>query len=427
MFPGRFDGDAITAFRQGVAFQLKDATSPLIQVLLGLLARTGGGPGPMFLVQLALWGAGLAAFADALTASGRPRVALATAALALCPLLAFDFFDVQKDALLSALLGALIALLARPLLMRRRITRAEGALAAVLALVAMDARHNAFFALIPLALLAWPVRTPSWRALSRTALAGLVALGAAHVTLDALDHGALHAKRTYFGYSLIVFDLAGISARTGLDASEGRAPDFLAASRRCYSPHEWDAFQSGACMPTGLAAHRLMKTWPGRRDLVSVWAREIAAHPRAYLLHRGRHFGCLISVGCRPNAPIMNAGWWPRPWDAPAMRVSTPARVLGKAAETLWRGPLGFGVLWAGVLLAEAGLCAATLRRRFDPAAYVALATALAGLAYLGSFALVGISDQMRYLHPVIFLAVLAGPLSAAAAADVFRSRRDPD
>jgi hypothetical protein len=51
----------------------------------------------------------------------------------------------------------------------------------------------------------------------------------------------------------------------------------------------------------------------------------------------------------------------------------------------------------------------------YAPAPYVAAVLAASGLVYLGSFALVGVADQLRYLHPVMVLAVLAAPLAVAA------------
>jgi hypothetical protein len=416
MFPGRFDGDAIVSYRQGLAFAFADAASVWVKVLLGVLADIAPGPGPMFLLQLVLWIGGLAAFTDALIATGHRITGQAVALLAVAPLLSFDFFDVQKDALLSGLLIVLIAIGARRLLLRTgfSVLGAAGTLLAFL--LALDARHNALFALFPLVFLYWPVRAPKPKALLVRAAGGLCLLAAAHLALDAVNHGPLKAERKHFAFSLMVYDLAGVSARTHEDASRGRLPGFLAQAQRCYSPHEWDAFQGGACQAAGLAARSLMQDPRTRHDLVGVWAGAILRHPIAYASHRASHFGCLLSVGCQRQVQAMSAGWWVRPWDEPNMRVSSSARALGAIAAWMWRGPLGSGALWLLTLVLELAAGAWTLRRGgFRPVPYLAVIVSASGLAYLMSFALVGIADQMRYLHPPIFLGVTALPLALHA------------
>ena len=423
MYPGRFDGDAISAYRQGLNFYFTDATSVWGSVLMGVLADIARGPAPMFLLQLVLWIGGLLAFTDALIAGGHRTTGQAISLLAVTPLLSFDFFDVQKDALLSALLVILLASGTRRLLLRTSFTVIGAATTALVFLLALDTRHNAVFALVPMWFLIWPEPRLQPRRLLASAAAGLAVFAAAHLTLDLVNHGPLKSDRAHFAYSLIVYDLAGISVRTRHDASQGRLAGFLGDASRCYSPHEWDAFQGGACRPAGLAAQALMQNPPAGRDLTFVWAKAIISHPIAYAAHRARHFGCHLGLGCRREVQKMTSGWWPRPWDEPAMRVSAGARAIGAVAVALWESPLGSGALWLGVLAAEAGVSAWLLRRGFKPLPYLALVLAAAGFAYFMSYAVVGIADQMRYLHPVIFLAVLAGPLAVSGLIARWRDR----
>jgi hypothetical protein len=416
MYPGRFDGDSITAYQRALGFRFVDATSVWVAVLFRALAELARGPGPMFLLQLLVWVGGLAAFTDALIASGGRATGQAISLLAVSPLLSFDFFDVQKDAFLSGLLIVLIAMGGRRLLLGTRFTLASAIAPLFVFLLALDTRHNGVFALFPLWFLFWPVRSPRLRPLLVSAAAGLAVFAAAHLALDVINHGPLRAERKHFAYSLVLYDLAGISARTHSDASEGRVPGLLAATERCYSPHAWDPFSFGACRPTGRAAQALMMRPQSRVDLVSAWARAIVAYPIAYAAHRARHFGCLLSVGCQRQVQLMSAGWWIRPWDEPNMRVAAAARLLGGVAVPMWQSPLGAGSLWLLVLLLEVGAAAWALGGRgFRPIPYLALLVSGSGLAYLLSFALVGIADEMRYLHPIIFLALVALPLTAAS------------
>ncbi|MDB5446191.1 MAG: hypothetical protein JWQ97_1508, partial [Phenylobacterium sp.] len=207
MYPGRFDGDAISAYRQGLNFYFTDATSVWGSVLLGVLADIARGPAPMFLLQLLLWTGGLLAFTDALIAAGHRTTGQAISLLAVTPLLSFDFFDVQKDALLSALLVILLAIGTRRLLLRTSFTLIGAAATAFVFLLTLDTRHNAVFAVFPMWFLIWPEPRLQPSRLLASAAAGLAVFAAAHLTLDLVNHGPLKSDRAHFAYSLVVYDL----------------------------------------------------------------------------------------------------------------------------------------------------------------------------------------------------------------------------
>ncbi len=412
MFPGRFDGDSIGQYEQGLAFAFDDSHSVMNAAMLGILSDIAKGPGPMFVLQLGLWTLGLFVFTDALIVSGYSATGQAISILALSPLLTFDFFDVQKDALFSGLLAVLLGIGVRILFRPLSITVIEGFAAFCLLVFALDTRQNGFFALIPLWLLAWPIYQLKARAILASAGVGLVVFASAVCAIYWIDDTVLNTNRSHLVYSLILLDLAGISARTGQDASGGLFPEFRTNVAKCYTPCRWDAFISGECRPVGLAAQQLMASARTRNELISQWGREIVLHPIAYLKHRLRNFGCLIRLGCY-DVLDMSSGWGRRPWDEADMRVTTAARVIGAMGWNLWRGPFGSGALWMLVLLIELGVSARLLwRRGFEPISYLTFALASAGLCYTLSFAIVSMSDQLRYLHPVFFLAIIGAPLT---------------
>src|SRR4051812_17540890 len=66
LFPGRFDGDSVSQHMMGVTFQFHDWHSPLMSAFLGFLSDLAPGPGPMFVVQLVVWIAGLLILTDTL-------------------------------------------------------------------------------------------------------------------------------------------------------------------------------------------------------------------------------------------------------------------------------------------------------------------------------------------------------------------------
>jgi len=424
MFPGRFSGDEISQYRQGLNTHFTDATSVWTSALLGMLADVAPGPGPMFLVQLLVWMVGVWGLSDALILSGRTAAGQAISVLCAAPLLTFGFFDVQKDAWLTALLALLAAAGARRILLGARTTLLSGAGLALAFLFALDSRHNALFALMPLALLFWPPASLRLRPLLTTLVIASAVVLAGRTVLNRVNHGPLKADQAHFAYSLMVYDLAGITVRAGEDASRGLFPAFVDQARRCYSIHEWDGFQGGACQSTGLAAQQLMTSAEGRRALAKAWAAGAARHPVAYLTHRARHFGCHLGLGCARVHQVLSAGWLPRPWDEPQMRLTGSARILGTLAAWLWSGPLGSGLLWLGLLSLEALTGALTLRREGrDPTALLTLAVGASGLVYLAAFAVVSIADQMRYLLPVIFLGLVGIPLAIGTLARSWKGR----
>jgi hypothetical protein len=415
MFPGRFDGDSIGQYHQGLSFGFDDSHSVLNALMLGLLSDIAKGPGPMFVMQLALWIGGLLIFTDTLIAADYPVAGQLISILALTPLLSFDFFDIQKDTLFSGLLAVLLGLATRTLFRRLAITPIGAITTFCLLIFTLDTRPNAIFALVPLWLLVWPIYRVNARALLISAAVGLVIFISAFSSISLINNDILKTNQSHQIYSLIIFDLAGISARTGQDASHGLLPDFQANVATCYTAREWDAFLGGPCSAVGLAAQKLVHDDAARSALMSRWLKEIALHPIAYLAHRARNFDCLIRVGCY-DVSDMSAGFGHRPWDEPDMRITVAVRVIAAIGWNLWRGPFGYGILWIAVLTAEFSVSAFLLRRRgFQPIPYLNMILAAAGLGYVLSFAIAGVADQLRYLHPVFFLAIIGIPLAAAS------------
>src|SRR4051794_20242119 len=89
LYPGRFDGDSIGQYQQGLNWSFNDAHSAMKAALLGVLSDIEKGPGPMFVLQLFLWIGEVLLFTDALIAAGHRMAGTATAVLAMTPLLSF--------------------------------------------------------------------------------------------------------------------------------------------------------------------------------------------------------------------------------------------------------------------------------------------------------------------------------------------------
>ncbi len=422
LFPGRFNGDSIGQYQTGLAFTgFYDAHSVLDAVLIGVLSDFGKGPGPVFILQLVLYCGGLLVFTDALIEAGHPIAGQLVSLLALSPPLSFDYFEVQSDALLSSLLLVLAAFCVRVYLKLGRLSLIGGFAGLCVLVLALDTRLNALFVLLPLCLIARPVPTLKLRTLVISLAVGLVVLGSASAVRSWITGPVLKAGRSHLVYALIIYDLAGITARVGRDASEGMLPDFPANVARCYTPHQWDAFQGGIgpgnCLQVAQRAQQLVADRRTRAALTRLWLSEIAKHPLAYAAHRARSFGCLVRLGCY-DVEDMSPGFGRRPWDPPEARLTVSARALAALAHVLWAGPLGYGVLWIAVLAAELAAATCLLRRASGEFAFLGAVLAGAGLLYLSSFAVFGVADELRYLHPVILLALVTAPITASALAE---------
>ncbi len=148
MFPGRFDGDAIGQYRKAWRSVQRHPFGHGCGVARDAVGHRPG-PGTDVRAPACLFVAGLFILSDSLIATGRLIAGQAVSVLALAPLLSFDFFDVQKDALLSGLLAVLIGVGARGLLRGSRATLIGLLPTACILLLALDTRQNAIFALAP--------------------------------------------------------------------------------------------------------------------------------------------------------------------------------------------------------------------------------------------------------------------------------------
>jgi hypothetical protein len=414
LFPGRFDPDSASQYSMGVAFQFEDWHSPLMSVALGFLSEFGSGPGPMFVAQLVIWIAGVALLTDALIASGHTICGQVISLISVMPLVSYKFLEVQKDSLFTALVSLLIGLAARHLLREPPLLLSLVGSFALFAF-ALDVRTNGVFLLAGLLFLYAPVWSRSLKSFGANLALGAAILGGALYVIRWVDYDVLKASRTYSLYSLIVFDLAGISWHSHIDASAGLLPDFESAAARCYAPTGPDAFLWGNCdIRQGLDA--LMRTDAVR--LERRWIAAIAMHPVSYLEHRGAHFKCYARIGC--------SNWrWPMTPPLDARRQGdtdpTPPRIthVGRFIEVLAMKSYDSPMLNGGVLIflfvGEIVLMRALLRSGFEPLAYVALILAASALTYELAFLVIGVSAVERYAHVVVFIAGLTVPLSVAA------------
>jgi hypothetical protein len=331
---------------------------------------------------------------------------------------------VIKDVLLVGLLLAALACLQRS----GTSPRPARWLAATAFLFALSLviRPTNFVMMAVLAVAIVPLAWRTWQ--GRAAALGL-AFAALLMTLpiSALFNAyATNARKDHAEIQLILFDLAGISARTGRDML-GELPGWPAGlpdPRLCYTPSEAAIIAPWSpCRGYAEAGRTVYST--GRRRVIEWWLRSIAADPLAYLSHR-----LDIRAICWIRSALREDTRSTRPPRGPAGRylyaLNQPGAAERLEAQTQGRIPSGRFLTWHGNAAARglAGLTNLIVGFRGTPVAALLISLLLLGWTWVrhwrgrplppltvpaaaslaaGNFlmhALAGVASQERYLIP---------------------------
>lgn len=412
-YPGRLNGDSLYTLigttKPGLVNNWHSATLGWLWDLPGPLL---GQPTAALARQAALFGA-FAGFLPRRSADSRSRAALA-GELLLRFVLAGAAGYIGKDAVI------LLALLIMVQLLRSGFRRATLLpLVAVVTLFLLVKVPNFLVIVAAIALVA-----PFFaRSAARYAalVVGALVIGALAIPLNrTIDARVFGAKDLHPDKQLVLFDLAGISVRTG-DNAFAKVPGWPTAKLKppsqCYVPWMWDSFAHWApCGGYATAYDPLDAALKGR------WIREIASHPLAYAQHRWAYVSYLmtsrdhdtwgldgqaINDATSPAAlKEMRAGmtdmaanrpiglWHPSP-------LTEPVRWLERV---LFRFP---NVQWAG-LIACLSILVFSWMRRADGIRLGAIVAAALGVGNFAMLAVFGVADPGRYMLPTVALAYLA-------------------
>ena len=373
------------------------------------------GPGPVFLIQLALLWSGLALIARALDCGIVVRIAfmlVSASAPVVFVLLAHVWSDVMLMATLVFAVGALL---------RWRDARVSGWLTAFwLALIfAMTLRHNVLPAAAPLVAYAgWLHRdsrflAPRYR--HAWLIAGVVALC---LSLQALAMLSAHsAQRRYTLWpGTGMWDLVAISLAVDevlLPPAARKSELTLGDLREAYVP--WSNVPVFTATKGRVIGPFFALDDTTATTLRTSWVDAVTAHPGAYLAHRWRLTTALF--GSKPRE-------WPHELvyvdeeqsfrDNPPVAPNRSAlhrvciRLIEAVRDTAVLAPwpyLAFGV--AALALAW--------RRRARANAQAALAVLASGLAYAAPLPLIAPSAELRYLGWTCLAAVIGAALALAA------------
>jgi hypothetical protein len=397
-WPGLVTYDSIRQYDQALSGEFDDWHPPMMEWLWRGFLQVWPSPAPMLLLQLSLYGLGLWGLIVWAHRSERPGLAVAIGASALLPLPAALMGEVLKDCLMAASLTAAGSLVLLSLTKQRRALRIA---AAALVVFAATLRFNAFLAGVPLLLAAaGPRFTRSWKRLAMAAtLASALTLSAMPVA-----NGLLGASPSDVNLSLVIFDLAGITAHSGQDAFPPLGkPDTVKIVTRCYSPIKWDSFSWWVEPLCPISFDNVRPIFHQRNiEPYGYLARQILTHPLAYAKHRMAHW----NIGTRFLVSDII--------DRPVQRVSAPndwgfvdskgafLDSIDRVAMTIGAGPLGWPccylALACGLLLVSGRLPSALAIRMF------AGSSLLYGLGY----AVFGVASELRYYLWTMIATVLA-------------------
>jgi hypothetical protein len=416
-YPGRLNQDSlysvITMTSRG---ELGNWHSPTLGWLWSLPGPFLGQPAGALLVQSLLLGL-YAGFLPQVPATARGRLTLALELLFRF-ILAGSFGYIGKD--IVALAAMLIAIQVIRHTLCAGLTYAHlGALAALITLVLLIKAPNFLTFVLCLALIL-PFFRPSARFYTAL-IAVALAFGVLAVPLNRLvDRSLFNAKDLHPDKQLVIFDLAGISTRTGTNAF-AKVPGWPIATLppigTCFMPNMWDSFAPwGPCSAYSAAYDRL------DAPLTRQWVTEILSHPFAYAQHRLTYSGYLLRS--RDHAS------WGISGDtvndaASAMSMAEThemmARLKANRPVQLWRARtaaepfkwlethlLRYPKIQSVALIGSLALLLLCWMRRRDGIRLGVIVPTSLGIANFGMLIIFGVADPVRYLLPTICLFYVA-------------------
>ena len=397
-WPGVAMYDTVSQYDQVLSGDVTDWHPPIMVRLWQLLHPLGPGTAPMFVLQVGLYALGFGLMVAAVVRINRPWAGIATAILALSPLLFGWQMVVLKDTQMQGALVAAFGIVAFHRLGGRQVPAALAGVAAVLIIYATLVRANAVFVTVPLGLML--LRRPMAMGPRAATAAGLVAgLLALSPTINDRLFGASHSA---VARSQPLFDLAAIAVATPDTPSPFTPSERVQiVARHCVKAFFWDPLgDPSACAPvTARLNHESDKT------LYLALVSAAATHPLAYAEHRFRHWNSterwLVSPGLTDAGPPDEAEPNELGLKSPPSSV-VPAWQSVAAVEAA--SPLGWPIVWTVLGLV---LLPAAWRQRGSEAGALALALLVSALLLEASFLAISIASDLRYhLWPMTAVAL---------------------
>ena len=390
-WPGVMIDDARWQYQQAVDNSYEDWHPPLMAWIWRRMAFVVPGPAPMLLLQLLLYWGGIGLIAWWAYRRGERGLAIAIACAGWLPAPLALSGTVLKDVLMAGfLLCAAGLLLCRPFAQGIRRGAAFTVGSVFCLFVAAALRLNAVFACVPLLVAALPPQFTRTRV--RVVMSGVVG-AAAFLATGPVVSRLVHAEDSKVNLSLMIFDLGGITERSGVN----QFPDFgvrdtVRVNHQCYDPNQWDSYSEWAKRPCPLGFDRFdALVDEGDVSVTRLWLSAIATHPLAYAEHRLDHFNRSTSFLVRTNpVPAAWAQSAQNPWGFQVRQNSMLASV-DAYADGFGATPLGWPIF--SISLALAVLIASFATKTSMAVRAIAASAFLYGMSYL----VVGVAVGLRY------------------------------
>jgi hypothetical protein len=373
------------------------------------------GPGPIFLIQLALFWSATLSMALALHARLLWRVTFLMVAAG-APVCFVMFSHVWSDVAMMAALAAATAALLR---YRDRARWPWLAAASLLLLWSLTLRHNALPAVLPLLAYAgylWNLQQSGNPAFSSCARLAACASAAAILLLAGMALDRDVDRRIDALPTLSLWDLAAISLKTGsiLLPPDTHGPGLTLDDLR----QAFEAYSNVSLFTQTRAGIRepfLDPADPLNAEIRAAWFSAMFDHPQAYFSHRWRLTRALFGT---------HRSEWPRElvyFDGETAYKTNPAVSPNTtAAHGFWMRAFEAGrstlalAAWPYLVLALiAGVVA--WRRRHAADAKAALSVLASGLLYAAPLPLIAPSAELRYLGWTCLSALLGAALAFTA------------
>ena len=410
-WPGMMTWDSIRQYDQALSGEFDDWHPPAMEWLWRRFLPVVQGPPPMLLIQLGLYWGGVAAMIVSIIGQRRRRLAVMIAAGAMMPLFVVLMATIIKDSLMASLLVMASAIL---IAVPARGGWGWRVVALVLIVAAATLRFNALPACLPLAVALLPA---GWRATPARFLGATIACALVIAAALPLANRAVGAESSGVGLSLVIFDLGGITERTGVDQFPPipGVTNPVAVNHTCYKPIRWDSYSWWTAQPCPMGFDQVRAAFAKSGESpYRHWIAAIAAHPIAYAGHRLAHFNInsRFLVHDRIERPVGDT-IPPNDWGF-HLTPNPLLKMFDRAARWAGATPLGWPICWMalalGLLVVAPGLPS---RRLIVP---FALSGLLYGLGYLPA----SVAVELRYhlwtmIGTGLALAFVADDLMAGA------------
>jgi len=386
--------DAVVQYGQALSGDYGDWHPPVMAWLWRWLGAARFGSAPMLLLQVSLYWLGLGLIADGLRRAWPERRwwPLLPILIGALPIPFGQLAAVLKDSQLAACLLAASGIAIWHALQGRTMRWPARVAIAVLVVIAAAARFNAPFAGAPVLLLALP-RPP--RGPICMIVAALPAIALLFATAVLINQLMLQPRAQRPMLSLVNFDLAGISLRSGTNVYPPAARPTMVLLARCYSPASFNPHYAADCDTVEGGLHQ---RYDAQGGALPVWLGAIAHHPLAYARHRLAHFNVnqRFAVAHVPDDAVFIAT---TPNDLGLFFKAGPATLgIYHVATWLAWSPLGRPATWLVVALGVL-LCTGSVPARL---------LALSALLYGAGYAMVSVAPDLRYNLWTLLAAMLA-------------------